>query len=246
MAQATTNNRESSVLFSLNELLLLERQRVEEEAAAQASARAVQLEREAARERQSKEQEAQRLREAEEARRAEELRARTEAARLAALREAERARVIHEATEKTRLAELTVVHEHQRQLAQIRKDGSTKRLRWAAVGMTCALLLVTVGGALVFHGYVTQSEAEKLALARRTLDAQQSGLLRTAELERELNRLNEERKAALENAPRPLPSEPAPRPIVVATPGKVRPVPPIHKEPPPKPKCDDWDPMCGL
>jgi colicin import membrane protein len=246
MAQATTNNRESSVLFSLNELLLLERQRVEEEAAAQASARAAQLERETAGERQRREQEAQRLREAEEGRRAEELRARTETARLEALREAERARVLHEATAKTRLAELAVVHEHERKLAQLHKDGSTKRLRWTAVGISCVLLLATAGGAAAFHGYVTQSEAEKIALARRTLDAQQAGQFRTAQLERELNRLNAERKAALENAPPLVPSAAAP--VVVSTPGKGRPVPPIHRDPPPKPKpkCDEWDPMCGL
>jgi colicin import membrane protein len=247
MAQATTNTRESSVLFSLSELLLLERQRVDEEAATHAAARAAQLEREAARERQHKEQEAQRLREAEEARRAVEFRARTEATRLEALREAERARVLHEATSKTRLAELAVVHEHERKLAQLHKDGSTKRLRWAAAGITCALLLVAAGGASAFHRYVTESEAEKLALARRTLDAQHAGQVRTAQLERELNRMNAERALALANAPRAMPAEPALRPTVVPTPGKVRPVPPVHRDPPPqKPKCDEWDPMCGL
>jgi colicin import membrane protein len=247
MAPATTNNRESSVLFSLNELLLLERQRVEEEAAARAAARAAQLEREEAAERQRSEQKAAQQRLAEETKRADELRARAERARVEALRQAERDRVLHEVKQKARLAELALVHEHEQKLARLRRESSTKRLKWAAAGVTCALLLVTAGGAAAFNRYVTQSEAEKVALARAQLDAEREGRLRTEQLERELNRLNAERGDTRQSEAPAAPIDPGRPPKVIAPPKSSRPVPPRRPEPPPKKKeCDEFDPMCGL
>ncbi len=247
MAQATTNDRESSVLFSLNELMALERQRVEEESTAHAAALAAEAERERAAEHSRKEREAERMRAAEEARRAEEFGARAEAARIEALRQAERDRVLIEVNQKARLAELAAVHDHERKLSILRRDRSAKRLQWAAALATCVLVSAIAGGAAAFRGYVSQTEAEKVALAQRTEDARQAGQQKTEELERRLARLNAEREEAARRKLEVVPSTPAPPPVATTRPGPVRPVPPPRVTlPPKKPDCDEFDPMCGL
>ncbi|XXY53930.1 hypothetical protein WME91_22595 [Sorangium sp. So ce269] len=130
--------QESSFLFSLKQLMSLEKQRLrEEEEGARRRALAQQEARRALEQRALAEQEA-RLRAEEERRRREEEQAREEAARLDAIRAAavERARV--EAEQRARLEALAKQQEHERKLAALAGDAQKRRLK----------RLVAAGGAL--------------------------------------------------------------------------------------------------
>jgi colicin import membrane protein len=239
-----TNNRESSVLFSLNELMALEQQRVTEEAAARAALRAAELEQKEAAARALREQEAARLRQAEETRRAEEFRRREEQARLEALRHAETARVLLEAEHRARMAELSVAQEHERQLARLEKEQGARRLKWGIVATASVLVLVTLGSLAAFRSVTAQSDADKLALARQNESTLADSERRTGQLQREIERINAERE---ELKKRPIVAAPASVPTVPTAQRSPQKPPPARTTPPaPKePKCLKGDPMCG-
>ncbi|WP_437568878.1 hypothetical protein [Sorangium sp. So ce542] len=158
--------QESSVLFSLKQLMSLEKQRVrEEEEAARRRALAEQEARRALERRALAEQEARLRAEEERARREEEL-AREEAARLEGIRAAavEKARV--EAEQRARVEAMEKQREHERRLAALAGDAQKRRLvRLIAGGsaLFVAALAATLG---VYFGKI-QPEAEQ-ALAEQT------------------------------------------------------------------------------
>jgi len=139
--------KESSVLFSLKELMTLEEDRIKQEedqkrAAEEAAARA-----RAEAERRVREEEEARMRAEEDRRRAEDLRTREEAARLEAIRhgEVEKARV--EAENQARIQQLRHQQEHERELALVTHDKSKKRLVLIAsgIGVTAVIGMVVAG-----------------------------------------------------------------------------------------------------
>lgn len=152
--------RESSVLFSLNQLMHLEQQRVREEddarrRAFEAAERArldAELRRRAEQEERIRVEEARRLA-AEAARREEAVR--HEAIRLAAL---EKARI--EASRRAQIAILSQEQKHERDLAALRQDAQKRRLqRTLILGGALAVLLLG-GGAGLYFGKL-QPEAEQ-------------------------------------------------------------------------------------
>jgi colicin import membrane protein len=144
------DSKDSSVLFSLNELVVLEKERLDQEAAAmQATLDAAKKAREVAEQRALEASEA--ARQASLARiAAEEEHKRTEAARLVAMQAAivERARV--EAEQKARLAEMETAQAHQRALATVQVGSMRTRLRLTMAGVGALVLVVGVGGAVLF------------------------------------------------------------------------------------------------
>jgi colicin import membrane protein len=161
--QRPANGKESSVLFSLTELMRLENEREQRE-------RELLLER--AREEERNAQEAARLaREAEQRRlkaleeeeRARKLREREEQARLEAIRQGEIRAAITKAEHEARIAAMKAVQEHERAMAVLARDRSKRRATWLAIGSIVSLLAAIGAGGVVVHRQREQARE----LARR-------------------------------------------------------------------------------
>lgn len=140
-----TERNDTSVQFSLQELMELERERLESEreAAARAEQRAHEarlLER-AARER----SEAERAREAEERQRLERSRAREERARLEAIAHAELERARLEVEARAHIEALSRMQAHEREVVAIHRDRGKRALRRIVVATLVALAIVAAG-----------------------------------------------------------------------------------------------------
>lgn len=165
-----SEQKESSVLFSLQELMGLEQDRIKnEEADKQAKAQAAERARVEA-ERAQREAEESRIRAEEERRRMEEARAREEAARLEAIRlaEVEKARI--EAEQRARLEAMAAQQQHERSLAELKHDGSKKKLRNMLI-IGGVVLVAVVGGSGAYL-YTKDQEAKALAAAQAAERAQ--------------------------------------------------------------------------
>jgi colicin import membrane protein len=163
-----TEAQDSSVQFSLNQLMSLERQRIREEDEARREAiEAAQRARLDA-ERKAHAEQDERIRAEEARRRAEETARREEAVRHEAIRLAgvEKARI--EAQQRARIAILEQEQRHERDLAALGQDAQKRRLqRTLLIGGALAVLLLGGGSGLYFGKL--QPEAE---LARRVELAQ--------------------------------------------------------------------------
>lgn len=161
------NQKESSVLFSLKELMTLEQDRVrqEEDLERQAEAAIATRQREE-QERRAREEEA-RMRAEEEARRQSEQRAREENARIEAIRQAEIERARLDAENAARLEQMKRLQDHEAELARLSQDRGKKRLRGIVAG-TIALFVVALGAG----GFVIHRQAEQ----QRALEGQLAGL----------------------------------------------------------------------
>jgi len=245
------SSNESSVLFSLRELMTLEEQRIRDERSAEA--RRLARASEAARE-----DDAQRRRE-EEARRqveqsrlvAEAERARGEAARLAAIRDGELLRVSREAAAALQLATLRAAQEHEERLVALRRGAERRRLVFLTVGMGAVFVSVVVAVGLDAHRRKVAAEAE-VAHAEQVSRAQAAI---TAQLEGALARQAEEvtqlRKAASEtHAPPPPVGSPHVEPRHVPPPTRTSAARSTDVATPPKSTgrscANDPDPLCGL
>src|SRR5688572_15762664 len=161
---------DSSVLFSLQQLMSLEEERIRGEEAAQrrreADAARQRLEDERAR----REEEESRLRRLDEERRSVEARTREESVRLEAIRfaEIERARV--EAENVARLEVLKRQQHHEQELARVAAQSGRRRLALWLVGLGVLLFTGAVGGAYALHLQSTRKEA--VAAQARALEQQ--------------------------------------------------------------------------
>lgn len=190
--------KESSVLFSLKELMNLEEDRIkqEEDTKRRAEEEAARVRAEA--ERRAREEEEARLRAIDDKRRAEEQRTREESARLEAIRhgEVEKARV--EAENHARMEQMRHQQEHERQLAMVTQDKSKKRLVLIAVSIGVVALGGLIGAAVFISGQLKKSQ--DLQAQMQALQAQND------ENNRKMNDLNDklshatspEERAALE------------------------------------------------
>lgn len=151
----SNSNQESSVLFSLRELMTIEEDRIasEENERTSAAAAAEQARLEAERAAVAAEQ--ARIHAHEERRRVEEQRAREEATRLEAIRQGEIAKAQAEAQQRARMEAMASQQEHERRLTALTQDRSKKRLRNAVIGVSAFTLVA--GGVGVFW-YLRESE----------------------------------------------------------------------------------------
>lgn len=248
----TAPDDESSVLFSLTELMDLESVRVAEEEEAQQRAR-----KRAQREREEQEllgrqQEQARLLALEREHRDLELRRKEEEARLAAISEAEKAKALHLAENEARLRLIAQTHEHEERLAAIREDQAKKRLRrWVVGSVVGAVAALTLG--FVWVDGAKRDAAEKLAQFER--EARE----RKRQVDEEIRRINEvkdrvsakdqEHRAELERELRLLRRRHAELSGKRSGPGRV--LKPLSERespppPPPPPPCEEGDPMCPL
>lgn len=178
--------RESSVLFSLNQLMHIERQRLleEEETARRRAEAAVAARLDA--ERRAREEREARLRAAESRLRAEEAEQREMEARLAAIRLAELEKVRIDAERRERIALMEQANEHERKLAALQQDEQKKRLKRILVAGSALVAVLFTAGSGIYFGQIRpaaelrqqQEEAELRAreaeLARLKADYEQA------------------------------------------------------------------------
>lgn len=236
MAKAT---RDDSVLFSLQELLKIEQDRVQEEQAAKVRAEAeAQRRAEDERARVRAEQEA-RVRAAEEQRRAEE-KARLDAEdRRRREREEAELRIRLDQEQRTRELQQERLLAHERELAQLVVARQADRgTRGGLYAMIAAAVLCVGGGAGYFGVFVP---AQQRAAREHT-----EALRRLQDAQAEANRLQERAiasAAAARNAPPIVPvASAAPVPVVSAAPSSapVRPVRPRPQPARPRPSADPF------
>jgi colicin import membrane protein len=169
--------RDSSVLFSLNQLLGIEQERQREEEAQRAKKFADEEALRLATERSRREEEAQRVAAEEARRRADESRIREELARAEALRVGAVERARAEAEQKARMEALALTQEHERRLAGVVQDASKKRLERLLIGGALIAVVVIGGGAGLYFGKIAPENQQRLA--------EQSALLAKKEAERD-------------------------------------------------------------
>ena len=175
--------KESSVLFSLKELMTLEEDRIkqEEDQKRRAEEEAARVRAEA--ERRVREEEEARMRAEEERRRTDEQRTREDAARLEAIRHAEVEKARVEAENQARIEQLRHQQEHERHLASLTHDKSKKRLVLIASGIGATALI-----GLVIAGVVISNSLKKA----RDLESQMTALQAQAdENNKKMNELND-------------------------------------------------------
>jgi len=154
--------KESSVLFSLKELMGLEEDRIREEEAQKEAAAKAALEAKQAAERAARDAEEARIRAEEEERQRDEQRRKEEAARLEAIRVAEIERARADAEHQARLASVTAQQQHEAAMAALNQDRHKKRLQ-IMVGVIAGVLLIGVVGGVAWYQDVTQKAAARAA-----------------------------------------------------------------------------------
>jgi colicin import membrane protein len=180
------DKEESSVLFSLQELMSLEEERIaDEEAATEAASQAEQarLDAEA---RAQREAEEARIRAEEETRRAEELRRREDEARVVAAAQAEIDKAKAETDNKARLEQIAQAQGHEQKLAEIKQDKSKKKLQ-IFLAVAAVAILGIAGGFIAYQKKQTEETAKKeLAFQLELEEAKKAADEQVQKLEREL------------------------------------------------------------
>lgn len=148
-----SEQKESSVLFSLKELMTLEEDRIRGEEAEKAAASAAAEKARADAERAAREAEEARIRAENERRRVEEQRTREESARVDGIRVAEIEKARVEAEQRARLEAMAVQQQHERSLAAIKEDDHKKKLRrMLFVGGAAVVIVGLLGGIFWYRG----------------------------------------------------------------------------------------------
>ncbi len=191
--------KESSVLFSLKELMNLEEDRIREEEAHKEAQAKAELEAKQAAERAARAAEEARLRAEEEARRVDEQRRKEDAARLDAIRHGEIEKARAEADHRARLEAMNAQQAHEQTLASLTQDKHKKRLQIIVGVAVGALLIVGVGGGIAFKNH--QDEAAKRAAVLEAQRKETEERLRRLQNDFETaNRREQELQASLANA----------------------------------------------
>lgn len=209
--------QDSSVLFSLKELMHLEEDRVKDEE--QRVRARLEAEEQARREAEAKRRAEEQARmAAEDARRREhEQRAREEAARLEAIRVAELEKARLEAENAARLQALRAQQEHEQKVAELGRDSSKRKLTWLAAGSTLFLVAALVGGGFAIKSQMDraaalqqtiasiqgeQDELQKKLAAATSPEEREKLQAQLAEKQRELDTVTKDREAAKGSPPK--------------------------------------------
>jgi colicin import membrane protein len=160
--------KESSVLFSLKELMNLEENRIKEEEQEKDRRARAEAERRAREDAERRAAEERRLREEEEVRRAEDLRKKEESTRLDAIRMGEIEKAKAEAEHQARMQALAAHQAHEQHIAALASDSTKKRLK-LIVGVVSGVLVVggIVTAVLVNKANQEQAKRDAIALAER-------------------------------------------------------------------------------
>jgi colicin import membrane protein len=164
--------KESSVLFSLKELMNLEEDRIRQEETARKAKQDAELQARLDAERRQREEEEARLLGEENRRRAEEQRGREEQARLEAIRHAEVEKARLDAENAARIEAMRHQQEHERHLQSIKQDKHKRNLLIMAVGVSLLLVFGSVGAVVVIKGQNDKAAAIAAESARQLAEQQ--------------------------------------------------------------------------
>lgn len=167
--------KESSVLFSLKELMSLEEDRIKQEEEERRRKEQAELNARLEAERRAREAEEARLNADAERRRQEEQRAREEQARLDAIRQGEVEKARHEAENQARLRAMQQQQEHERHLAALNQDKKKKQLTYMVLGIAALLVLGGAGGGYAFYRSAEEAR-HRDELARKEIAEKQAQL----------------------------------------------------------------------
>ncbi len=165
--------KESSVLFSLKELMNLEEDRIRQEETARKAKQEAEVQARLEAERRQREEEEARIRGEADRRRAEEQRVREDQARVDAIHRAEVEKARLDAENAARLESLRHQQEHERHLTALKQDKHKRNLLIAAVGAALLLIVGGVSAAVVIKGQNDRA-AEATAEHARELAEQQA------------------------------------------------------------------------
>ena len=186
-----STQKESSVLFSLHELMDLERERIEAERAERERTIQAVAEATAAEERRKIEAEYARARAVEDVKRNELERERAESARLEAMKLAEIHRAKADADHWAKLEAARQEHEHVLRLQALRSDKGKRRLLYGIVGAVGLLVASAVAGAVVVAR--SKADAETARLASEANRREHDSLVAEAERLRQEQTVNAQR-----------------------------------------------------
>ncbi len=238
-------NQESSVLFSLNELMNMEQERIQKESDAKRAAEEAAMQARAAEEQRAREEEERRLREAAEQQRVNDARSREEAARLEAIRHGELEKARLDAENRARIEQLSRLQDHERQLHSLSQDKQKKKLLQIAIGLGVFFVIFAIGAGVVIKKNLDEKEAFQAQMQQLVADR--------ADIESKMkNASAEDRKRyqdeldAKEKAIQNLQDHPTEAKAAAAKPVS-RPSGPTGPKAPSKPKeqCQPGDPLCG-
>ncbi len=153
--------KESSVLFSLKELMSLEEDRIKQEEDARRRAEDAALQAKQAEENRARAEEEARLRAADEKRRAEDFRTREEQARVDAIKHGELERARLEAENRARMETLARQQAHEKEIHALSQDKSKKNLK-LIIGLVVGALFVVGGGAgvVIYNANLKQQQLQ--------------------------------------------------------------------------------------
>ncbi|MDB4946666.1 MAG: hypothetical protein JWP97_6200 [Labilithrix sp.] len=184
--------KESSVLFSLKELMSLEEDRIKQEDDDKKRKEAAELQARQDAERRAREAEEARVAAETERRRQEEQRTREEQARLDAIRQGEVEKARHDAENQARLRAMAQQQDHERQLAAVSQDKKKKQLTFIALGIGALLILGAAGGGFAF--YKSGQEQARITALKNAEIAEQKAQL--DKLMSDLKATNDQMQAA--------------------------------------------------
>jgi len=167
--------KESSVLFSLKELMSLEEDRIKQEDDDKKRKEAAELHARQETERKALEAEQARMQGDNERRRQDEQRTREEQARVEAIRQGEVEKARHDAENQARLRAMGQQQEHERQLAALSQDKKKKQLTYIALGIGALLIFGGAGGGFAF--YKSGQEQARITAVKNAEIAEQKAQL---------------------------------------------------------------------
>jgi len=162
--------KESSVLFSLKELMNLEEDRIKQEETERERQEQAVVNARLEAERKAREEEEARMAAAEETRRQSEQRSREEQARVEAIRHAELEKARLDAENAARLEQLRAHQAHEQNLTALKQDKGKKNLLYIAVGAGVLLLVALVGGGIAIKGQMDKAAALQAQLGQLSQD----------------------------------------------------------------------------
>jgi colicin import membrane protein len=185
-----SEQKESSVLFSLKELMSLEEDRIKNEEAEKAATAAAAERARADADRAARDAEEARIAAEAERRRVDEARAREEAARLDAIRHAEVEKARLDAEQRARLEAMTAQQAHEATLAKLKHDEGKKKLRNIIIGGVAFVILGgSAAGYFAFKSH-EDSQRQLAAVEAAKKDAEDKAKKTAAEAKEQEAKIN--------------------------------------------------------
>jgi colicin import membrane protein len=184
--------KESSVLFSLKELMNLEEDRIKQEDEERKRRAEAEVQARLEAERRAREQEQARLQAEEERRRTDEQRKKEDAARLDAIHAAEIEKARVEAEQRARIEAMSKQQEHQFAMSSLEHDEHKKKLQRMVTFSIAGAAILLFGGLTIYLGKIKpESEAREAASRAALLQQAEEAKKMQKQLEEQTAKVND-------------------------------------------------------